>query len=98
VTTADDPEQLFRLLDLNRIDVALYERSLGMALAKQQGLKGVRPLAPILASREMFIYLHKRHVNLAPRLADALRAMKRDGFYRRVYNEKLKPYREASAL
>jgi len=46
----------------------------------------------------MFIYLHKRHVNLAPRLADALRAMKRDGFYRRVYNEKLKPYREASAL
>jgi polar amino acid transport system substrate-binding protein len=98
VITADDPEQLFRLLDLNRIDVALYERSFGMALTKQQGLRVARPLAPTLASREMFIYLHKRHVKLAPRLADALRAMKRDGFYRRVYNEKLKPYREASTL
>jgi polar amino acid transport system substrate-binding protein len=94
VTTADDPAQLFRLLDLNRIDVALYERSLGAALVKQQGLKGVRPLAPPLATREMFIYLHKRHANLAPRMADALRVMKREGFYQRVYNEKLKPYRE----
>jgi len=97
VTTADDPEQLFRLLDLNRIDVALYERSFGMALAKQQGLKVVRPLAPPLATREMFIYLHKRHANLTPRLADALRAMKRDGFYQRVYKEKLKSYREVPA-
>jgi len=97
VTTADDPEQLFRLLDLNRIDVALYERSFGMALAKQQGLKVVRPLAPPLAAREMFIYLHKRHANLAPRLADALRAMKREGFYQRVYSEKLKSYREVPA-
>lgn len=97
VTTADDPEQLFRLLDLNRIEVALYERSLGAALARQQGLKGVRPLAPPLATREMFIYLHKRHASLAPRIADALRAMKREGFHQRAYNEKLKPYREVPA-
>ena len=97
VTSADDPEQLFRLLDLNRIEVALYERSFGMALVRQQGLKGVRPLAPPLATREMFIYLHKRHANLAPRLADVLRAMKREGFYQRVYSQKLMPYREAPA-
>jgi polar amino acid transport system substrate-binding protein len=96
VITADDPEQLFRLLDLNRVEVALYERSLGAALAKQQGLKGVRPLTPPLATREMFIYLHKRHAHLAPLLADALRAMKREGFYQRVYREKLNPYREAT--
>jgi len=97
ITTADDPEQLFRLLDLNRIDVALYERSFGAALVRQQGLKGVRPLAPPLANREMFIYLHKRHASLAPRIADALRAMKREGFYQRVYSQKLKPFHEAPA-
>jgi polar amino acid transport system substrate-binding protein len=95
VTTADDPEQLFRLLDLGRIEVALYERSIGIALIKRQGVKGVRPLAPPLATRDMYIYLHKRHAAQAPRLAEALRAMKRDGYYRRAYNEKLKPYREA---
>jgi polar amino acid transport system substrate-binding protein len=97
VTTADDPEQLFRLLDLDRIEVALYERSLGVALVKQQGLKGIRPLAPPLAAREMFIYLHRSHAPLVPKVAEALRALKREGFYWRVYNEKLKPYREAPA-
>ena len=97
VTTADDPAQLFRLLELNRIEVALYERWLGSALVKQQGLKDVRLLAPPLATREMFIYLHRRHALLAPKLATALRAMKREGFYRRVHDEKLMPYRERPA-
>jgi len=88
VTTADDPEQLFRLLELNRIDVALYEHSFGEALAKKQGLKGVRSLVPPLASREMFIYLHKRHAAYVPALANALRAIKREGMYARVCREK----------
>lgn len=97
VTTADDPAQLFRLLETGHIEVALYERRLGLALMKQQGLKNMQPLAPPLDTREMFIYLHRRHALLAPKLAEALRAMKREGFYRRVYNEKLMPYREAAA-
>ena len=97
VSTADNPVQLFQLLQMDRIEVALYERRLGLALMKQQGLKDMRPLAPPLATREMFIYLHRRHVPLAPKLAEALRAMKREGFYQRVYNEKLMPYREVAA-
>ena len=70
-------------------------RWMGLALIQQQGLKDVRPLEPPLATREMFIYLHKRHAELAPRLADALRALKHDGFYQRAYREKILPYREA---
>lgn len=95
VTTADDPAQLFRLIELDRVEVALYMRWMGLALVQQQGLKGVRPIEPPLATREMFIYLHKRHAQLAPRLADALRALKRDGFYQRATREKLLPYTEA---
>jgi polar amino acid transport system substrate-binding protein len=97
VTTADDAAQLFRLLELKRIEVALYERRLGLALVKQQGLKGIRPLAPPLATREMFIYLHRRHALLVPKLAAALRAMKREGFYQRVHDQKLMSYRETPA-
>jgi polar amino acid transport system substrate-binding protein len=96
VTTTDDPEQLFRLLDLGRIDVALYERWLGAALAKRTNLKGVVPLAPPLATREMFIYLHKRHAALVPKIAAALRALKREGFYQRVQRDKLRPYSQGS--
>jgi polar amino acid transport system substrate-binding protein len=97
VSAADDPAQLFQLLKINRIEVALYERRLGLALMKQQGLKDMHPLAPPLDTREMFIYLHRRHAPLAPKLAEALRAMKREGVYQRVYNEKLMSYREAAA-
>ncbi len=95
VITADDPAQLFRLLELDRIEVAVYVRWMGLAIIKQLGLKDVRPLVPPLATREMFIYLHKRHADLVPRLADALRALKREGYYQRAYREKLLPYTEA---
>lgn len=89
VVAAEDAEQLFRLLDLDRIEVALYARWIGEALIQQQGIKGVRALEPPLATREMFIYLHKRHADLAPKLAAALRAIKAEGMYDRLYREKV---------
>ncbi len=94
VTAVEDSAQLFRMLELDRIEVALYEHWLGLALLKQQGLRDVYPITPPLVTREMFIYLNKRHAPLAPKLAEALRALKREGFYQRAYHEKLLPYRE----
>jgi polar amino acid transport system substrate-binding protein len=95
VTTVDDPEQLFRLLDRDRIDVALYVRWMGLALIQKQSLKNIRLLEPPLASRAMYVYLNKRHAELVPKLAEAMRALKREGFYRRIYHEKLLPYDKA---
>jgi polar amino acid transport system substrate-binding protein len=92
VSTVEDADQLMRLLSLGRIEVALYERWLGLALLKKQGIGDVRPLMPLLATREMYIYLHKRHERLVPKLAEALRALKQDGTYQKVYNHKLKPF------
>ena len=89
VVEADYPQQLFRLLNLKRIDVALYERWLGLALLRQQDMKDVRMLEPILAQKEMFIYLHKRHAALVPKLAAALSAIKAEGLYQRLYEEKV---------
>jgi len=89
VVTSDDASQMFRQLQLNRIDVALYERWLGQSLLKQQGIKGIYPLDPSLGKREMFIYLNKRHAALVPKLAEALRAIKAEGLYDRLYKEKV---------
>ena len=89
VVSVDNAAQLFRLLALNRIEVALYTRWMGEALIRQQGIKGVHALEPPLATREMFIYLHKRHAALAPKLAEALRAIKAEGLYDRLYREKV---------
>ena len=86
---AEDAGQMFRLLNRDRIDVALYERWLGLALIRQQGIKDVHTLEPPLATKEMVIYLHTRHAALVPKLAAALRAIKAEGLYQRLYNEKV---------
>ena len=92
VVMVKDSEQLFRLLELDRIEVALYARAMGLARMGKHGDKDVRVLEPSLYRREMFIYLHKRHATYVPKLASALRAMKQDGTYQRAHDETLLPY------
>ena len=92
VITVDDPDQLFRLLQLDRIEVALYERLMGLAYIKEHAINGVRDLEPPLVTRETFIHLHHRHADLVPAFTAALRAMKQDGTYQRAYDGKLLPY------
>ena len=94
VITVDDPDQLFRLLQLDRIEVALYIRLMGLEQIRKLGIKDVRILDPPLYIRETFIYLHHSHADLVPALTAALRAMKQDGTYQRAYREKLLPYFE----
>jgi polar amino acid transport system substrate-binding protein len=84
VQRVETPEQLLQMLDQGRIDIALYTRSSGMALAHRMGLPAIAPLAPTLRDADMYLYLNKRHEALVPRLAKALREMKADGTYNRI--------------
>ena len=87
-TTADSPEQLLTLLDKNRIDAALYDRWMGIALTKKLHINDVHVVEPALTVREMFIYLHKRHADKVPAITAALRAIKAEGLYSRICREK----------
>jgi len=91
ITIVDTAEQLFTMLEKNRIDVALYERWLGLALAKKMGIKDIRVVEPALADREMFIYLNKRHADKIPAITTALRSLKSDGTYTKLCHEKFAP-------
>jgi len=91
VSVAHDPNQLFGMLDKNRIDVALYERWMGYALAKQMQIANVRVVEPPLSVREMFVYVHQKHADKIPALVAALRALKAEGMYTKVCREKLAP-------
>ncbi len=91
ITTADDPNQLFTMLDKNRVEVALYERWMGAALLKRMNITDVRVVEPPLAVREMFIYLHRRHADKVPAIVAALRSIKSEGMYARVCREKFAP-------
>jgi polar amino acid transport system substrate-binding protein len=91
VIPANDPDQMFRLLQLGRIEVALYELRMGRAYIRAHALYDVSPLDPPLFIRDQFIYLYKGHAGQAPAIAAALRAMKKDGSYQRAYREGFLP-------
>ncbi|MBI4989994.1 MAG: transporter substrate-binding domain-containing protein [Rhodocyclales bacterium] len=90
VTRVRDAEQLFELLRQDRSDVVLYERWQGLWWARETGLEA-RVLEPPLASQEMFIYLNRKHAGLVEPAASALSSMKKDGTYKRIFNDTLTP-------
>ncbi len=81
--------ELFRMLDKDRIDVALYARLTGLVLLSQLGIENVTPLTPPLARREMFLYVHERHEGLVESIAEAIRLVKSDGTYEEILREVL---------
>lgn len=84
VNKVDKPEQLFRMLDGGRVDLALYTREDGLALIRSLGLSAIGAVSPPLKEAEMYLYLNQRHQALVQPLAKALRAMKMDGTYNRI--------------
>ncbi len=91
ITKVKNPEQLFSILQKDRADVIIYERWGGLQMIQQQHLNNTLILTPPLATKEMFIYLHKKHKHLVPRLARALSEMKQSGAYQKIYDETLGP-------
>jgi polar amino acid transport system substrate-binding protein len=83
---------LFSLLGKHRTDIAVYSRFEGQEMIKQLGLQSIRVLEPPLATREMFLYLNKKHLSLIPMIATQLRSMKHDGTYDRIFKKTLGPY------
>jgi polar amino acid transport system substrate-binding protein len=90
LTKTSSIHDLFPLLEKGRADVILMDRWQGQWIVHQQGYQ-VRLLEPPLARFEMFMYLHKKHAALVPRVAQALAAMKADGSYQQLYDRILKP-------
>jgi polar amino acid transport system substrate-binding protein len=86
LTKVKDDTALFRLLEKDRADLVVCEHVQGNALLQTIGLTGVKALKPVLAKRDMFLYLNQRHAGLVPRLADALKKMKKDGTFKRIMN------------
>ena len=85
--TANDPEQLFTMLDKGRVDAIVYRRWEGLALAKKMGIQNVRIIEPSLAETGIYIYLNKKHADKVPLIAAALREIKAEGLFARACRE-----------
>ncbi len=84
-----DSTQLFGLLNHDRVDIALYDLWSGLWQVKHFQDSGVLYLKPPLARVKLYLYLNKKHRQLVPGLAKALKAMKQDGTYSLIYNQSL---------
>jgi polar amino acid transport system substrate-binding protein len=92
ITRVKSNALLFNLLNEGRTDVALITKLAGYAEIQKLGLKGIVFVEPPLAIVPNYLYLNKRHTNLAPELARTLRELKEDGTYDRLYREIISPY------
>jgi polar amino acid transport system substrate-binding protein len=82
--------ELFTLLEKDRVDVILLDRWSGQSVIRQKNYQ-FKPLEPPLAQTNMFMYLNKKHAALVPKVAQALRGMKADGSYKKIFDATLKP-------
>ncbi len=89
---AKNQDILFTLLDKDRTDIVVYSRYEGYSVIKALGMEGVKALEPPLAVREMFLYLNKKHIKLAPLVAAAFKDMKDDGTYEKIRRKTLTPF------
>lgn len=93
VTRVKDSQQLFSLLEKDRADFVIYEHWGGNYIINQSQLTNVSMVQPALATNDMYIYLHKRHKAIVPKLSQALTDMKKDGSYEKLAEKHLLPIR-----
>lgn len=92
ITKVKNHHQLFSILDKNRTDIIIYERWGGLLhLSKNPHFKPIKLHYPPIAKKEMFIYLHKKHKKLIPKIKQSLLNMKQDGSYNMLMKKILKP-------
>lgn len=94
LTKVKNVSQLFTMLQKDRVDAVVYSRWVGLGYINQHQMEGVRILEPPLDRSSLYVYLHKKHQQLVPKLAAALRALKADGSYQRAYQRILLPLTE----
>lgn len=88
------PFEMFNTLIKGETDLVIYNRLMGYELIKETGLTDIRALEPPLASRPVFLYLNKKHNDLAAKLASAISDMKKDGTIRKITDETLSKYKK----
>lgn len=88
IIRANNPQQLFELLRAGRVDLALFERFQSAYWFNKIGYSA-NSLSPALAKKPLYIYVHKKHKDLAPKIAKTLSEIKQDGTYKNIFDRTL---------
>lgn len=90
VLAVENPTSLFKMLDTNRIDVAVFSDLNGKFLIKKYGFKDIFALSPPLERIEAYHYVHQKHRDLVPKLDAEFKKMKNSGELETLRNNFMK--------
>jgi len=88
----DTPKMLFNHLNKERVDLIVYNRHEGYGVIHKMKLENIFAIDPPLKSKEMFLYLNKKHQVLANEVAIAIKQMKQDGRFDEIVHTSMKKY------
>jgi len=91
IIKTDNAHQSFTLLRKDRVDFIAYSNWSGLAYLKEHNITDIKLLEPPLASPNFYVYLHKKHKEIVPKLSAELKKMKEDGTINLLFNEILTP-------
>ncbi len=83
------PEALFKMLDRRRVELALYEKKMGLSVINNFAFEEIEPVNNSLLTTPIYIYLHKKHSAIVPKLAQVIKDMKQDGTYDKIMQSTL---------
>ena len=84
IVPANNDTHAFKMLSEGLVDVVVSENRLGEnLLAGQQQFSNIRKVTKIYPTR-IFSYMHKKHRQLAEKIAATLEQMKQDGSYKKI--------------
>lgn len=82
-----DEATMLRMLAAGGCDVAIMERNNGLARAAMTADPPLLRLLPPMEVMPLYIYLHKSHAALVPKVAAALKQMRADGTMHKLLGE-----------
>lgn len=87
-------EQGFKKLITRRIDIYIEQEAVALETLRELGMSEFNMesvyVAGIMYTGESYVYLHKKHADLLPKIADTLKVMKQEGVIERYKEVALK--------
>lgn len=81
------PEQLFKMLDEDRVEIGMVGYLSGLHVIRQLGLTGISPLHPPMIEKDLYLMLNKKHQNLIPIFDHVIKQMIKDGTIEEIYKQ-----------
>ncbi|MFC1523437.1 substrate-binding periplasmic protein [Thermodesulfobacteriota bacterium] len=83
----ENSDQLFKMMDAERLDVVIIGRARGLRTIQQLNLEKIKVLEPPLSELNLYHYLHKRHQHLVSKMTKIFQKMEDNGRIKQINDQ-----------